>query len=41
MKFAFRIKNRGIKFEILVEDTDTGSPSSITARIECLFACQL
>ena len=33
-------KNRGIKFEILVEDSDTGSPSSITVRIECLFACQ-
>ena len=24
-------------FEILVEDSDTGSPSSIAVQIECLF----
>ena len=39
MKSALRI-NRDIKFEILVEDSDIGSPNSITVRIECLFACQ-
>ena len=27
-------------FEILVEDSNTGNPSSITVRIECLFAFQ-
>ena len=29
-----------INFEILVEDSDTGGPSLITVRIECLFAFQ-
>ena len=28
----------GIKFVILVEDSDTGGPSSITLRMEYLFA---
>ena len=35
----FRISG-DINFEILVEDSDTGGPSLITVRIECLFAFQ-
>ena len=31
MKFVFRISG-GIKFEILVEDFDTGGPGSVTVR---------
>ena len=30
----------GVDFEILSEDFDTSNPSSITVRIECLFAFQ-
>ena len=37
IKFVFRVSG-GIKFEILVEDSDTGSPISLTVRIEYLLA---
>ena len=39
MKFAFRISG-AYNFEILVDDSNTGNLSSITFRIECLFAFQ-
>ena len=39
MKFVSRI-SRGIKFWDPVEDSDTGSSSSITVRIEYLLAFQ-
>ena len=33
----FRISG-DVKFEIVVEDSDTGGPSSLTVRMEDLFA---
>ena len=36
MKFVFRI-NGDLNFEILVEDFDTGRPSSIMATIENFY----
>ena len=39
IKFVLRI-SAASNFEILEEDSGTGSPRSIIVRIECLFACQ-
>ena len=36
IKFVFRISG-GITFEVLVEDSGTGGPSSIAVRIESLL----
>ena len=36
MKIVFKISG-GIKFSLLVEDSDTGGPSSITVLIEYLY----
>ena len=38
-KFVFG-RSSDLNFVILVEDSDTGGPSSITIRMECLFVFQ-